>query len=100
MKSMFLALALCNASPADQELMIGELIDADPALAFEVLELADDLNSVGDDAQYNINGWHIENFSTPVDAKTDWVSKDGRVQPEPPKPEANEAQYLKQAIEF
>jgi len=100
MKSMFLALALCNGSPAEQDQMLGELMDADPALAFEVLEMADDLSAVGDDAQYNINGWHIENFSIPVKENTGWVSKDGGVQPDPPKPESLEADYLKQEFDY
>ena len=100
MKAMFLALALCNGSPAEQDQMIGTLIDTDPTLAFEVLELADDLSAVGDDAQYNINGWHIESFSIPLAAKTDWASKDGGVQPDPPKPEALETEYLKPEFDF
>jgi len=43
MKSLFLALALCNGSSAEQDQMIGTLMDVDPALAFEVLELADEM---------------------------------------------------------
>ena len=43
MKAMFLALALINAPAADQELMLADLIDADPVLAVDVLDSVDEL---------------------------------------------------------
>ena len=98
-----LAIALINAPADEQELMLYDLYIADPRLAIEVLDVAEELFKVevnskdwmskepypseypepvdGDaigipedgigwassdfmEHEYNINGWHIENFST------------------------------------
>ena len=45
MKAFFLALTLINASPQDQDLMLADLYDADPRLAYEVLDVADELGA-------------------------------------------------------
>ena len=43
MKSLILALTLINASPEEQDLMLADMYDADPRLAYEVLDVADEL---------------------------------------------------------
>ena len=45
MKAFFLALTLINASPQDQDLMLADLYDADPRLAYEVLDVAGELGA-------------------------------------------------------
>ncbi len=44
-----LAIALINASPAEQELMVYDLYKADPVLAVDVLDVADELGADTDD---------------------------------------------------
>ena len=43
---LLLAVALINASPKEQDLMLADLYAADPRLAVEVLEVADDVGVV------------------------------------------------------
>ena len=45
MKAFFLALTLINASPEEQDLMLADMYDADPRLAYEVLYVADELGA-------------------------------------------------------
>jgi len=45
MKAFFLALTLINASPKEPDLMLTDLYDADPRLAYEVLDVADELGA-------------------------------------------------------
>ena len=49
MKSLILALTLINAPVEEQDLMLADLYDADPRLAGEVLDMADD---IADSAAY------------------------------------------------
>ena len=49
MKSLILALTLINASPEEQDLMLADLYDADPRLAYEVLDVADELGADTDE---------------------------------------------------
>ncbi len=46
---LLLAVALINASPKEQDLMLADMYDADPRLAYEVLDMADD---IADSAAY------------------------------------------------
>jgi len=45
MKAFILALTLINASPKEQDFMLADLYDADPRLAYEVLDVADELGA-------------------------------------------------------
>jgi len=49
MKSLILALTLINASPEEQDLMLADMYDADPRLAYEVLDVADGLGADTDE---------------------------------------------------
>ena len=49
MKAFFLALTLINASPEEQDLMLADMYDADPRLAYEVLDVADGLGADTDE---------------------------------------------------
>ncbi|MEO1996904.1 MAG: hypothetical protein ABGZ17_16685 [Planctomycetaceae bacterium] len=85
---LILAMALINAPAEEQELMVYDLYAADPVLAVEVLDVADQLrgnplrgsftledNTFVEPRMYspeeedNINGWHIEDVD-PVDDST------------------------------
>ncbi|MEO1996902.1 MAG: hypothetical protein ABGZ17_16675 [Planctomycetaceae bacterium] len=80
MKAFFLALTLINASPQDQDLMLADLYDADPRLAYEVLYVADELGADTDELAISVaiiadsNGGEEFAFfklvATPVDDST------------------------------
>ena len=49
MKAFVLALTLINASSKEQDLMLADMYDADPRLAYEVLDVADGLGADTDE---------------------------------------------------
>ncbi len=69
MKAFFLAIALLNAAPKEQDRLILDLYDMDPRLVAEVLDVVDELG-----AEFLIL---TNNENIPGDMWVDGISKDG-----------------------